>query len=269
MKNLVFCYVCMIFCAYHLYGKNTIAYAAPGLWYDGFVTSMTSQKISEPTRFQITWDDKNLYVVIDMHGKHLRRNKEYKYRPGIWPKTESVEIFLDTAGTKQSYFQIVASKDGIHWDSRTKRNPEYWKNVKWRAENIIDEDGHWKMRFILPFDAQGMRRPVIGDTWYFNVCRNVVDGLTATAATWADVGRKFQNPSKFAALAFGTPAQYKAVKEQKIRKELNKVKSRAKKCKTDTAFQERVRQVEKALSALQVTALSDELEILETIDKIK
>ena len=87
MKNLVFCCACMIFCAY-LYGKNTIAYAAPGLWYDGFVTSMTSQKISEPTRFQITWDDKNLYVVIDMHGKHLRRNKEYKYRPGIWPKTE-------------------------------------------------------------------------------------------------------------------------------------------------------------------------------------
>ena len=79
--------------------------------------------------------------LFDIEG--VERNLTSRLLHHCIMKTESVEIFLDTAGTKQSYFQIVASKDGIHWDSRTKRNPEYWKNVKWRAENIIDEDGQY------------------------------------------------------------------------------------------------------------------------------
>lgn len=255
--------------AWPLFGDNTIAYAAPGLWYDGFVTANASQPISEKTRFQVTWDEKNLYIEIDMGGKHLKKNKEYKYRADLWPRTESVEVFLDPAGTQKTYFQVVVSKDGVHYDSRGRKNPEFWKKPKWKAENIIDKDGHWRMRFIFPFDAPGMKRPVIGDTWYFNVCRNIVSGMELTSVTWANVGRKFHNPSKFARLGFGTPAQYKAVKNRSIRKKLDVVVARAKKSKLDQAYLARIRKTEQDLSDRRVVALADELEVIEAICAIK
>ena len=267
MKNIL-CFL-LLCAAVRLLGDNTIAYAAPGLWYDGFVTSTAAQKVPEKTRFQVTWDDKNLYVEIDMGGSNLKKNKEYKYRPGMWPTTESVEIFLDTDGAKKSYFQLVVSKDGIHYDSRAKRNPGYWKNVQWKAENIIDEDGHWKMRFILPFHAAGMKRPSIGDTWYFNVCRNIVTGNQSVAATWANVGRLFHNPSKFATLAFGTPEQYTAVKKRAVLEKLKRILARSAKCRIDQSFRQRLKKAEKDLDDLQVNALQDELEVIEAIRAIQ
>ncbi|OQA87212.1 MAG: hypothetical protein BWY31_00924 [Lentisphaerae bacterium ADurb.Bin242] len=251
-------------------GSNSTAYASPGRWYDGFVYSTANNVcISQKTRFQATWDEKNLYFDVEMENESIKKPERIKFRQGKWPAGESVEIFLDPAGKLGSYFQIAIGIDGHLYDSRSKIDPDFWKKTSWHVINRKVEDGVWNLRIVLPFSDPEMKHPAKGDSWRFNICRNIAVGKNIVSASWAQVGRSFHNPAMFANLSFGSESEFASAQKEKLIRMLKVLVKRVQSCPPDKEFLIRVRQAEENPSPEVIASLYDELEVIKAMSKIQ
>ena len=236
------------------------AYVMPDKWYEDIVYANDNDtRIPLETKFNVTYNQNAVVIRIHMKDPHATDLQSLpKGTDGTWPKSDSIEIFLDPGRSCANYQQIAIGADGGRWDKR------WLKKVKtsWKSRVSIKNNG-WNVEIELPCTDPGMIKPQLGDIWGFNICRNVKNPKNGNYfSTWAHVGAVFNRPDKFGKLIFGNPGAAKKAMEAKIRKELDDFTCEL---KQKGLYRHFAIQLKKECTETDIRDMKDELLVLEKL----
>lgn len=166
----------------------------------------------KPTSFRIGWSADSLYLAVRCKEPFSRLLSPLTADGEPLWDDDSIEVFLVPAGG--DYFQLIANTAGARWNGRTSGGSD--KVWAWTAKaRIVGDD--WCLEERIPFAVLGAT-PTEGDTWQFNVARNLTCGPAEERfSSWAPVKEGFADVAHFAALAFrGAPvaAEVTAAEQQ-------------------------------------------------------
>lgn len=158
--------------------------------------------LHRPTAFRMGWLPDGLYLAARCREPFTRliRPLTGDGEP-LWDD-DSVELFVAPAGP--GYLQFVANTAGARWNGRDAPGEQpLWP---WRAKARIAGD-EWTLEMHVPFAVLG-KTPQEGDTWTFNLGRNVLGGPASERySCWAAVTQGFGDTAHFAPLVFsGLPS---------------------------------------------------------------
>ncbi len=160
-----------------------------------------------PTSARMLWDDKNLYVFIDVTDTDVY--SQYK-RPDdpLW-KEDTVELFIDADRNGHGYVELQVNPNNAQFDSwfqttRAQPGDEKWTSgivsavvVDGTLDNRGDTDKGWHAEIAIPLEAVKGKDaamavtlpPKVGDSWKLNVVRveKGKDAKTITASSWAAI----------------------------------------------------------------------------------
>jgi hypothetical protein len=177
-----------------------------------------------PTTAKMLWDDKNLYVFIDVTDTDVF--SEYK-RPDdpLW-KEDTVELFIDADKNGHGYVELQVNPNNAQFDSwfqttRAQPGDEKWTSgivsavvVDGTADNRSDTDKGWHAEIAIPLaavkgkdDAMAVTiPPKVGDSWKLNIVRveKAKDAKQITASAWAQISMAdFHAIDKLLTVTFG------------------------------------------------------------------
>jgi hypothetical protein len=143
------------------------------------------------------YDDANLYLRIICQEN--KRPRPITGRGAIWEDDE-VEIWMSPQRDGKNYYQLLVNAAGEKLEMDQNGTAQFGANVAARIE-----DGRWIIEAAIPFKGLGIATPKAGDEWSFNIVRHrPADGGTpAMLATWAPLGKGFNELQNFATLKFG------------------------------------------------------------------
>jgi hypothetical protein len=160
-----------------------------------------------PTSARMLWDDKNLYVFIDVTDTDVY--SEYK-RPDdpLW-KEDTVELFIDADKNGHGYVELQVNPNNAQFDSwfqttRAQPGDEKWTSgivsavvVDGTADNRSDTDKGWHAEIAIPLEAVKGKDaamavtipPKLGDSWKLNLVRveKPKDAKQIIASAWAQI----------------------------------------------------------------------------------
>ena len=198
------------------------------LWQEAEAIQLNDAITGKPGRFstevRVLYDDKFLYVGFHCEDDYAWGTVTERDGP-IWNE-ESVEVFVNPAGTAHQYYEINVSPKNVIFDScilnrRTEENPNNtfiglpeWNVVDLQTATNIDgeADQHgkaksWSAEFAIPHsELIGAPNvpPKHGDIWRINVYR--IDSPRKDQRehyAWIQTGRPaFHLPWRFAYLRF-------------------------------------------------------------------
>lgn len=240
------------------------AYVMPDKWYDNIVyANDNNTKIPLETKFNVTFDEKAITIRVKLQDHYVQNLKNLpKGTDNVWPRGENIEIFLDPGRTCSNYQQIAVGANNDRWDKRWLKKTK----TSWTAKTKITSNG-WETEIRLPYSDEGMVKPQLGDTWGFNLCRNVINPQNNGRyfSTWAHVGAVFNRPDKFGKLIFGDPDLAKKSQLAKVRKELKKLTVELKQKGLYQHFAARIKMLEVNGSEIDVRDIKDEMLVLEKL----
>ena len=111
---------------------------------------------SHPTRAWLAYDDRALYVAVhcaEDDWNSVRRNVT-DHDNSVW-EDDSIEIFIDAAFSRETYFQLIMNTEGVTLDKNNGTEQwegEYDLQVK-RADNA------WTAEFAIPWKTVGRDLP--------------------------------------------------------------------------------------------------------------
>src|SRR4029079_6965726 len=94
-------------------------------------------------RAAMLYDDKNIYISVQCFEDPtaltaLKANATQDHPDGAW-EDDSVEIFIDPANSRQSYYQLIVNSKGVHWEgylSKPGQVDHTWKPTVSVAANV-------------------------------------------------------------------------------------------------------------------------------------
>ena len=157
------------------------------------------------TTFRAAFDHVAVYFAIHAEEPSPEQLTLTRLEHDVWPSGTSIEVFLDPACDRHTFYQFAANLAGSRYEGRMK--DKTW-DAAWRAAARVGQR-EWCMEISIPFDGLGVTPPESGASWGMNLCRNREGGLQ-NSGTWAKVGGNFHNPGTFNTLVLGSPADYVA-----------------------------------------------------------
>lgn len=164
------------------------------------------------TGFRVAVSPNNIYFAIrceEMKGRKFNSTTKDKDDAAIW-YGDCIELLIET--DSNSYYQIAFNPDGALVDLERKGTN---RDFRWdsKAEMAMEKgDGFWNIEIRIPYVANNDdpyhmltgRKPSPELPWYFNVCRQRIDGKKPDLTALAPTGKRaFHVPLKFAMLYEG------------------------------------------------------------------
>jgi len=155
---------------------------------------------SEETEARIAFDDSNLYVGFICHNRAGRELRALARKPpggsgdavgAIW-WDDSIELFLDSAGGGETYFQIIVNSRGARFDLAG-LDPA-WNGVYDVATRV--DEAQWTAELAIPFATLEAGGPGSASTWGANFCRSIggeQGEKQGEAGSWFPVPLSFQS----------------------------------------------------------------------------
>jgi hypothetical protein len=129
------------------------------------------------TKMYVAQDDKALYIAVECFedAKALKNiTAEVKDHDGDLWTDDSIEVFVDPAGKKKDYYQIIINSKGTTYDAYLvgeggKESDVDW-NPKYQSAAKVGKES-WVAEFAFPWSIF-TKTPKMDTTWGFNVLRN-------------------------------------------------------------------------------------------------
>jgi hypothetical protein len=189
----------------------------------GFLVAEGGEPVGGETRARFLYDDKNLYVFVDVADKDVASSFK-KHDDTLW-KEDCVELFIDADGSGKGYVELQVSPRGVTFDSWFKAGRAEGGDVAWesdmKAAVVVDgtldkrgdQDTGWTAELAIPLAAVKGRDeamkvnlpPAIGDRWKLNVVRvEKPEKGGPTASAWAQIGiADFHATDRLKTVVFG------------------------------------------------------------------
>jgi hypothetical protein len=159
-------------------------------------------------RLLITRDDKTVYIAVESFEseealKMLKADITEHDVDGIWDD-DDVELFIDPAGTRESYYQIIVNSRGATWDAyhaQPRQADNSWE-PKYEVKTAVGKNS-WTVEFAFPVATFDRTDKAAAD-WVFNVVHVRSAGellfwspvLTGSAHTPDQFGKLLGMPTK-------------------------------------------------------------------------
>lgn len=115
---------------------------------------------------------------------------------------DSVEVFIDPEGRGRSYLHVMANAAGFVYAVQRCRNvPGGEARVVRQRRRAARGARGWTLELELDLRDLGAR-PVPGESWRFNACRNRYAGSRSRRMTWSFTGSGNHTPVRFGVLEF-------------------------------------------------------------------
>ena len=183
----------------------------------------SSAKVPD-TSARLLWDDKYLYVFVDVADADVFSSFKRPDDP-LW-KEDVVEAFIDADRNGHGYVELQVNPNNAQFDSwfqttRAQPGDEKWTSgivsavvVDGTADNRADTDKGWHAEIAIPLAAvkgkdEGMKvkiPPAVGDAWKLNLVRveKGKDAKQITASAWAQISMAdFHAVDKLLTVTFG------------------------------------------------------------------
>lgn len=171
----------------------------------GFLVAEGGEPVGGETRARFLYDDKNLYVFVDVADKDVASSYK-KHDDSIW-KEDCVELFIDADGDGKGYVELQVSPKNVTFDSwfkvgRPDGDVAWESNMKTAVavdgtlDKRGDQDNGWTAELAIPLAAVKGRDeamavtipPAPGDRWKLNVVRvEKPEKGGVTASAWAQI----------------------------------------------------------------------------------
>jgi hypothetical protein len=153
------------------------------------VTAEGSQDPVGKTIARMSWDEQNLYVLVQITDSDIYSQYKTHDEP-LW-KQDVVELFIDADGNRRGYVELQVNPNNATFDSwfantRAQPGDETWTSnmqtavrVRGTADKAGDADQGWDVEIAIPLAAVKGRDeamhvavpPQVGDKWRLNVVR--------------------------------------------------------------------------------------------------
>ena len=152
---------------------DTVWQSAPK--FSGFRTfePRVDQEPAQQTEFQVSYDDKNLYVLVRMFDPHPDSIMHALSRRDVRGPSDQIKILIDSYDDKRSGFTFAVNPDGVKRDyamSNDGNEDGSWNGV-WDVATSIDSLG-WIAEYRVPL-SQLRYAPAASHTFGFGIWRDV------------------------------------------------------------------------------------------------
>ena len=137
------------------------------------MNKLTDGKPSKGTaRAAILHDDKNLYISVQCFEDakaltSLKADATQDHPDNAWAD-DSVEIFIDPANSRQSYYQIAVNSKGVHWEAFLPKPSK--PDTTWTPKiNVAANVGKVSWTIELSIPLAEFDRTAVGAEWAFNI----------------------------------------------------------------------------------------------------
>ena len=154
------------------------------------------------TRLLLAQDADNLYIAVECFEteaglKNLKADVKDHDGDDIWTD-DDVELFIDPAGKRSTYYQIIINPKGATFDAffETAGSPDKSWDPKYQSAAKVGKES-WIVEFAFPWAAFN-RTPKLDATWCFNMLRmRPGDG---EIVYWSPIEESAHTPDKFGKL---------------------------------------------------------------------
>jgi len=168
------------------------------------------------TEVRVLYDDENLYISWKCYEPEMGRLRliATKHDEDIIWKDDEVEVFIDPAGQRRDYYQIMANTAGVVTDIRY-MGGQYDKGWESGAKvGVVKKDDYWSLEMVIPYAAMGVKPPKEGDSWVANFCRGraLLDAKPGESQflSWSKLLKgAFNKPGEFGRIDFSESEQDK------------------------------------------------------------
>src|SRR6185503_4047691 len=125
------------------------------------------------TEFQVTYDEKNLYVLVRMFDPHPDSIMHALSRRDQRGPSDQIKLLIDSYDDKRSGFEFAVNPDGVKRDfvmSNDGDEDDSWNGV-WDVATRVDAQG-WIAEFRIPF-SQLRYTPAEQNTFGFGIWRDI------------------------------------------------------------------------------------------------
>ena len=157
------------------------------------------------TRVSVGYDDTALYVAFECEEPNMPKaaRQVMKDRDAdVWTN-ECVEVLLNPSGDRAGYIHLIVDILNQRYDAL---GTDPWGfNPPWKSATHAGERG-WSAEMAMPFASLGVVRPVPGQMWRANLCRE--RQAEAELSAWRPAKGQFAAPGTFGTWVFGTLKDY-------------------------------------------------------------
>ncbi|MHB1459326.1 MAG: family 10 glycosylhydrolase [Armatimonadota bacterium] len=162
-------------------------------------TTNMGDHVSKPTQIRIAYDASNLYVCLAVARplSEVRKPTAIYHDAPVF-QDDSFEVFIDPAGTGNSYFHFAVNMIGVKFEQKV-------FDTKWDGDwncAVTRNDDIWCAEFAIPYSSLGVTPPSIGDVWCVNFCRNMYSNTAGENSCWSATYGGYHTPSRFGRLRF-------------------------------------------------------------------
>src|SRR5688572_9584169 len=125
------------------------------------------------TEFQVTYDEKNLYVLVRMFDPHPDSIMHALSRRDVRGPSDQIKLLIDSYDDKRSGFEFAVNPDGVKRDfvmSNDGNEDGSWNGV-WDVATVVDSLG-WVAEFRIPL-SQPRYAPADVHTFGFGIWRDI------------------------------------------------------------------------------------------------
>ena len=125
------------------------------------------------TEFQVTYDEKNLYVLVRMFDPHPDSIMHALSRRDVRGPSDQIKLLIDSYDDKRSGFEFAVNPDGVKRDfvmSNDGNEDGSWNGV-WDVATVVDSLG-WVAEFRIPL-SQLRYAPADVHTFGFGIWRDI------------------------------------------------------------------------------------------------
>jgi len=166
----------------------------------------------ERTEVRVLWDAAHLYIAFDCDAANTKRVlASTTERDSPFFSDDHVGVYLDTFYDRRNCYAFLVNALGTQRDmrianeglnqSQSRFGDSSW-DATWQAEVFRSED-RWSAELSIPFAVLRFDRN--GDVWGINFWRNIE--AVDQELTWADVGSRTYNVSKFGTIVGLEPSK--------------------------------------------------------------
>ena len=234
-------------------------------WQGDYVFNTDNSKVIPlKSSFTAEYTDEALILKVDYRDSNVARLKKFPQgKDGDWPACDCIEVFL-SPNFDHRFIQLGIGVNGQRYDSRWNSG----QKTTWTSEVKID-DGGWTAVITLPFADPALCLPKQGDTWGFNICRDVFPETSSMYfSSWAHCGISFHVPDKFGHLVFGTKEEAQLIWTQKREDELAAIEEKLNSTGLMDKFASQLQKVRNG-SAQDLKDLRDEVDMLVALKSLK
>lgn len=159
-----------------------------------------SETLAVGTRFQLLYDERNLYLRIDadlpVEQRYLERGRDAE----LWLQ-EAIDVCLSPEADREKFYHFAFEPiENSFYDARRgfitdpldplfKQDDTTW-NGDWTYVNtLLPEANRWRAMMTVPFETLDVRPPVAGDRWLGNVGRVYWGEGSRKHSMWSGQGR--------------------------------------------------------------------------------